>query len=115
MFSSMRICPAFKEWARAINPVISPENSTSLFSNSPKRFAIGAKDNSLDGSPLGLPRWATTMIEQSASSSFLIVLSEATIRPSSVITPSLIGTFRSQRNRTLLFCRVRSERVLIPI
>ena len=69
----------------------------------------------MDGSPLGRPRWATTIIEQLASRSFLIVPSEATIRPSSVITPSLIGTFKSQRSRTLLFCSVRSERVLIPI
>ena len=54
-------------------------------------------------------------MEQFAANSLLIVLSEAMIRPSSVIAPSLIGTFRSQRKITCVFWGFNSASVFMPI
>ena len=82
---------------------MSEENSIFILSSSPSRFATGANESSLLRSPFGLPRWAIITIEQFAFNSFLIVLNEATILPSSVIRPSLIGTFRSQRKIICVF------------
>ena len=115
IFSSSRICPGFNSLTLLPAPTISAENSILILSNSPSRIATGANESSLLRSPFGLPRWAIITIEQFAANSFLIVLSEAIILPSSVICPSLIGTFKSQRKTTCVFWGFNSASVLMPI
>src|SRR5699024_963979 len=76
--------------------------TTCFSSNSPRRSATGASENSSLTSPLGRPRCATTAIRAPVSLSFLRVGSEARIRPSSVMTLPSKGTFRSARTKTRL-------------
>ena len=103
MFSINIICLGFKFLAFSARSGAMSEKITSTPDNSCNLAAIGRSESSGLRSPLGLPRWAIITIEQLASSNFLIVDSEATIRPSSVMTPFFNGTFRSQRSKTFLF------------
>ncbi|CAB4549749.1 unannotated protein [freshwater metagenome] len=115
MFSSKRTSPGFNERANCLTPVIFGENLTSLFNNSPSFLATGANESSGLRSPFGLPRWAIIVMEQLLVSNLFIVLNDARILPSSVMTPSLIGTFKSQRKITCAFCGFRSERSFTSI
>ena len=108
---SRRVTPV----AAIFAPIISAEKLTFSPNNSDKRLAIGARDNSGLRSPFGRPRCAVITTDAPCASKYLIVGSEALIRPSSVITPSFNGTFKSQRSRTR-FPRTSTEsRVLIFI
>ena len=76
---------------------------------------MGARDNSGFTIPFGLPKCAITTIEQLAASNFLIVDSDAIMRPGSPITPSLMGTFKSQRKITFAFWGFNWDKVFMPI
>ena len=110
MFSK-RVTPV----AEISAPKISFEKCTLSPSNSDKRLATGSRDNSGLRSPFGRPRCAAITTAAPCANKYLMVGSEALIRPSSVITPSFNGTFKSQRSRTR-FPRTSTEsRVLIFI
>ena len=95
--------------------MISDEKLTLSPSSSDKRVETGAKDNSGTRSPFGRPRCAVITTEAPCANKYLIVGSEALIRPSSVITPALSGTFKSQRSRTRFPRTSIVSRVLIFI
>ena len=115
IFSSIKIWPGLSDLAFSPTPEISGENKTSCFSNSPNFLAMGARDNSGFTIPFGLPKCAITTIEQLAASNFFIVDNDAIMRPGSPITPSLMGTFKSQRKITFAFWGFNWDKVLIPI
>ena len=76
--------------------------STVCPSSSCNLLATGANDKSELNSPLGLPKCAPITSDAPRSSRYFMVGSDARIRPSSVMTPFLIGTFKSQRRKTRL-------------
>ena len=76
---------------------------------------MGASDSSAFASPFGRPRCAATTNDAPFARSALIVGRDARILPSSVITPPLSGTFKSQRRKTRLPCTSRSPNELIKL
>jgi carbon starvation protein len=117
IFSRRRTSPALRLAASlAISgPVIPPVNFTSLPRSSERRSAIGARDNSGFASPFGRPRCAAITSDAPFSRRALIVGSDARILPSSVMTPPLSGTLRSQRRKTRLPCTSRSPNEIIKL
>ena len=91
----------------------SAANTTSLPRCSDSLLATGARLSSGLGSPFGLPRCEQRMTLPPSAMSFLMVGRAATIRFSSVISPFLSGTLKSQRTRTRLPFTLRSSTVFL--
>ena len=106
MFSNKTTSPSFisATAAFAFSPttLASAANFTVCPSNLDNASATGAKDNSVFGSPFGLPRWEQRITFPPSLINLLIVGIAATKRVSSVILPSCNGTLKSQRTNTLL-------------
>lgn len=80
----------------------SSANTTVLPSFALRATATGARLNFASGPFLGLPRWLHRMTLAPSLTSFWMVGRAALMRFSLVITPSFIGTLKSQRTRTFL-------------
>ncbi|CAB4958190.1 unannotated protein [freshwater metagenome] len=102
IFSRSRTSPALRVATAVPAPRIAEENPISCPRSSPSRFATGAKESSGLRSPFGRPRCAIITTEAPWLMRYWIVGRDARIRPSSAITPSLIGTLRSQRSKARL-------------
>ena len=92
----------------------SPAKVTGLPRSSASRTATGARLNFSSGPFLGLPRWLHRITLPPFSISFLMVGSAATMRLSLVMTPSFMGTLKSQRTSTRLPRTSSSSTVFLP-
>ena len=100
--------PAFAIACAAGSPMQSSANTTGRPSSSASRAATGRSEYSGFGLPFGRPRCDARMTVAPCSSAYWIVGSDARMRVSSVIRPSLIGTLKSTRMNAFLPERSRS-------
>ena len=118
VFSNTKTSPSAKPSIAASKaaPRVSGTKVTSLPNNSPKRFATGAKDlEALSSSVLTLPKWEKRMSFALLSIKYWIVGKAWTIRLSSVMTPSFIGTLKSTRTNTFLPATSKSVTIFFAI
>ena len=101
-------------FAFASSPITSVAIATGQPISSLILSATGAREYFILNSPFGLPMWLQRIIFAPFSLRYLTVLSASRIRLSSVITPSLIGTLKSQRTIHLLPLTLISSTVFLP-